>query len=248
MKRYFNIKKARKPSAAIGKGLLFLVFLVNLNFSLSFGEGIQDRFANKEKLIYKISTNGIPSGHIEWEYLGRQEVEGKLAEVLSVNSDTSILKFLNLTSKEKVFLDCENHLPLRVERDIILFGKKELIKESYNQDEGSVTITRSNDYDKEETLYRDKPIHNILSLLYFFPDDINLEKGEWMSFNLPTQKLRIKFIRERVLVKDGEKLDTYFLVGRGAKRFSLWLDKETRLPLRIDFIFPLGKVIIENKS
>jgi hypothetical protein len=213
-----------------------------------FAQNFQERFKDGKKLVYKVSANGIPSGYVEWEYLGRQKLDGKLAEVLAVSSDTNIFKFLNLTSNEKVFLDSSSHLPLRVERDVILFGKKEFIEEVYNQDEGYVKIKRSNDNDKENTLYRDKPIHNILDLLYFFPEDIDLEKGDWMTFNLPTQKVRIKFIRERVLAKDGQRLDTYFLIGRGAKRFSLWLDKESRLPLRIDFIFPLGKVIIESQS
>ncbi len=64
------------------------------------------------------------------------------------------------------------------------------------------------------------------------------------GFYLADQEIKIKYIEERSLnTEDGEK-ETYFLLGRGAKRFSLWLGKETRLPLRIEFILPIGKVSI----
>jgi len=53
-------------------------------------------------------------------------------------------------------------------------------------------------------------------------------------------------VSERQLAVGKEQRDTYFLIGRGAKRFSLWLDKENRLPLRLEFILPLGKVIIRR--
>lgn len=209
-----------------------------------FTENIGKRFKNKEKLVYEVSFNGIPSGYIEWKYLGKEDVEGKPADVLSVNSGTKIIEVLNLTSREKVFLDSKTHLPLKVERDITLFGKKEFIEEFYNQTEGYVKIVRSNSQSKEELFYQDKPIHNILALLYFFPKDIDLEKDKWMHFNLPTQKIKIKMVSQRVLSVDKKEKNTYFLIGRGAKRFNLWLDKEERLPLRLEFVSPLGKIII----
>ena len=240
-------KRKVSITAIVRVGTLAILAL-NLGSGLCFAESVGKRFKDKEKLVYKVSANGIPSGYIEWEYLGKEKIDGKEVEVLSLSSDNNIFNFLSLSSQEKVFLDSSNYLPLRVERDMVNFGKEEHIEEVYNQDEGYVKITRTNDRNKENTLYRDKPIHNILALLYFFPDNIDLQKGEWMTFNLPTQKIKIKFIRERVLAKNGQKYDTYFLLGRGGKRFSLWLDKESRLPLRIDFIFPLGKVIIESKG
>jgi hypothetical protein len=135
---------------------------------------------------------------------------------------------------------------LKVERSVVLFGKKESISEIYDQDKGTVRITRRNSEVKEDILQQDKPIQNILSLLYFFPQDQPLKKGAWMVFNLPTQVIKIKFVKERLLDTDSKKEETYFLIGRGAKRFSLWLDKKTRLPLRLEFILPVGKVSIKR--
>ncbi len=216
--------------------------------SLARGEGIRDRFAGGQKLSYKVSFNGIPSGTIEWEYLGRGKVGAREADILAVSSDTKVMNLLNLVSDEKVFLDAENHLPLKVERDIVLFGKKELIEEFYDQESGCVKIVRTNKKTRQDLFYPPKPIHNILALLYFFPKDVELEKKKWMIFNLPTRKLKIKFIKERKLSLGKKKVDTYFLIGRGAKRVSLWMDKVQRLPLRLEFIFPVGKIIITRQD
>jgi len=238
--RAFNI-------ITIMAGVVFLVIgSVTGEGSVLAGD-IEARFQSKEKLVYSVYFNGIPSGYIEWEYLGRQEVDGKTMDVLFVNSDTNIFNLLNLASKEKVFLDSATGLPLKVERDIVFFGKKEIIEEIYDQDKGQIKIKRSNSKKPESVLHQDTPIHNILELLYFFPQDVELEAGKWMTFNLPTQKIRIKMVRERVLKVNGVEYDTYFLIGRGAKRFSLWLDKEKKMPLRLEFISLTGKVTVVRK-
>ena len=214
-----------------------------VNFSLA--QDMDTRLQKNKKFLYKVSFNGIPSGYIEWEYLGKETIlDDKEAYVLEVSSDTKILKLLNLASKEQVFLDSQTYLPLWVKRDIVFFGKKELIEEIYNQEKGYVVIKRSNSKTNEDILYQKKPIHNILELLYFFPLGVELNCGKWMTFNLPNQKVQIKLIGEKKIVSGENTLDTYFLIGRGAKRFSLWLDKGDRLPLRLEIILPVGKVII----
>jgi len=224
----------------------FLSFSLFLSFV--FAKTVQERFKGKDEIVYDVSFNGMYSGQIKWKYLGTETIENETTDVLSVSSDTKILSFLDLTSKEEVFLSQSTHLPIKVKRDILMFGKKELITETYNQENGCVRIVRTNGKIKEEILYQDKPINNILALLYFFPEDLELKEGEWMTFNLPTQKVRIKMVEEKLLKVGKKSLSTYFLVGRGAKRFSLWLDKRNRLPLRIDFIVPLGKIIIRRKE
>jgi len=229
------------------KTILVLLVIFSLKtVSFSFAESIESRFRNKEKLVYKIYYNGVPSGKIEWKYLGKQSIKEGEAEVLLLSSKAKLLKLLNLTSKEKVFLDSKTCLPLRVERNVALFGKKETITEIYDQENGFVTIKKSRSKTSEEKIYQDAPIHNILELLYFFPQGIELKPNGWMEFNLPTQKVRIKMVGERRLRINGKSKDTYLLVGRGAKRFNIWLDKEKRLPLRLEFITITGKITIKR--
>ncbi|UCD15144.1 MAG: hypothetical protein JSV34_05350, partial [Candidatus Omnitrophota bacterium] len=81
------------------KGLsLFLVFLLALSGPL-LCENIRERFQGEEKLVYGVYFSGIPVGNIEWAYLGEEVVNGKNTHVLSIDSDTDILKVFNLESK-----------------------------------------------------------------------------------------------------------------------------------------------------
>ncbi len=226
------------------KKLIFILFFLIAISYPGFSQEIKERFGNSQKLTYQVFYNGIPSGYIYWSYRGLGKIGTKTVEVLRVSSDAGIFNLLDLTSDEEVFLEAATYLPLKVKRDIVLFGKTEQIEEIYNQDKGYVQIIRQGNEQKEEIIRQDKPIHNILALLYFFPQDFKLEKDKWITFNLPTQKIKIKFVKERPLKTGGGEISTYFLLGRGDKWFNLWLDKFTRLPLRLEFISVLGKVTI----
>ncbi|MFA5008880.1 MAG: hypothetical protein WC546_06655 [Candidatus Omnitrophota bacterium] len=227
-------------------GLFFFCFILMPGFGCC--DNIEERFGGEKLLYYEVFFNGIPTGKIEWQYLGKGNVNGHNAEIIMINSDTNILKLLNLESKEKVFIDSQTYLPLKVERDVVFFGKKELIEEVYNQDTGLITITKNDSSKKETFLHQKKPIHNILSLLYFFPKDIALVKDKPLYFNLPTQKITIKMLYENNVAFGKDKKDIYFLSGRGDRRFNLWLDKKERIPLKMEFIVPLGKITIVRKS
>ncbi len=246
-------KREIKASCWLKLNFTFIfLFLLSLSFNLYPNQELKERFDNLKKIEYNISFNGIHSGYIVWRYLGKDLLNNKEVDVLSVESDTDILKFLDLVSSEKIYLDQETHLPVKVKRQIELFGKKEVIEENYNQEEGEVIIVRekAGEKIKEEVYKQDAPIHNILELLYFFPEKTNLEekKGEWIKFNLPNQKVQIRFHSKRGITVAGKKKAAYFLEGRGAKRFNLWLSLENKLPLRLDFISLLGKVIIRREK
>jgi len=241
-----SLRRTRRAPANKFCSLLFLcLFLMN---SFCYGDGIEERFGKKRTLFYDVFFNGIPTGKIEWQYLGKDVVSGRKVDVILLNSDTKILKLLNLESKEKVYIDSMTYLPLKVERDVVFFGKKEKIKEVYNQDTGLITITKSNSSKKQTFLHAAKPIHNILSLLYFFPKDIALVKDRPLYFNLPTQKITIKMLYESAIAFGKDKKDIYFLAGRGGKKFNLWLDKKERIPVKMEFMVPLGKITIVRKS
>src|SRR3989338_9439690 len=153
------------------KILVFILFFLTAFNNSLFGQGVKERFGNLQKLAYQVFYNGIPSGYIHWSYEGIKKLDAQTAEVLRVSSDADIFNLLDLTSDEKVFLDAKTFLPLKVERDVVFFGKKEAIEEIYNQDKGYVQIILRGDVQKKEIIRQDKPIHNILALLYFFPQD-----------------------------------------------------------------------------
>ncbi|MFA6281947.1 MAG: hypothetical protein WCY05_05570 [Candidatus Omnitrophota bacterium] len=232
------------------KQVLIFLYILFIFFSpaLSFSESIAERFQGKDNISYDVLYNGIYAGKITWKYLGKEKLYGKEVEVIFLDSNTKIFNLLNITSKEKVFLDVATYLPVEAQRDVVLFGKQENIKEIYDQERGSVRIANSNPEKKEFVLYQSKPIHNILALLYFFPQDIALVKGKKLYFNLPTQKVTVKLVSEGTIKIGKEKKEIYLLSGSGGKRFNLWLDKKDRSPLKIEFLSMAGKVTIVKNA
>jgi hypothetical protein len=229
--------------------IIAITFILVGSLCASAQDSLKSRFEGKSKLTYDVLFNGIPTGTIDWQYLGQEIVEGRNTEVIFLKSNTNILQLLSIESNEKVFLDSQNHLPVKAERDVVFFGRKETIEEIYNQEEGLVKITRYSSTAKEELLRQDKPIHNILSLLYFFPKNIKLTKGREFFFNLPTQKVNIKVINEKTILLDNKvKRRIYYMTGSGAKKFNLWLDKRERIPLRLEFITAAGKILLVKKE
>lgn len=157
-------------------------------------------FKSGEKFIYRVTYNGIYAGGIELEYLGFRNIDNKSVDVIGLSSDVKILKLFSIQTKERLYIDSDTHLPLKVERGVKFLGRHEEILEEYNQEEGYVKLTKLDAKRKEEKKIEVKaPIHNVIALLYFFPQDIKLNLGETLSFNLPTQRISIKVRAIKVL-------------------------------------------------
>jgi len=230
-----------------------VIIVVNFNECLSgsnLGESTQLVYQEKspfklgEKFLYKVNFNGIYVGRIEWEYLGSLRMDNKLVNVLRLSSNVKILKLFSIQTIEKLYIDFDTHLPLKVERQVKLLGKQEEILEEYNQKENYVKITKVAASGTEEKIIKLKaPIHNMITLLYFFPRDIKLRLRESLSFNLPTQKIRIKVTALKMVDTARGSYEVYVLEGR-PRKFKVWLEREKRIPLRIEFPVMLGRITI----
>lgn len=229
--------------------LVFITLIASLAGFFAHASDITERLQGKDTITYTVAFNGIPSGKIVWRYAGKRHINGKVLDVISVASHTKILKLLNLESDEDIMLDEKTMLPVMVERNVKMFGNQEFIEELYDQKAGIVTITRKDSGKVDQIIRKKPPIHNILALLYFFPQSIALKERETLSFNLPTQAvhLRVRGIK-RINVKAHKNMQAYLLSGSGARKFNLWLDVNDKLPLRMDFFVSLGKVVIERQD
>lgn len=234
---------------------LIFVFIIILNSNGYFSKPVLEEstqihdqealpFKSGEKFNYKVKYQGIHVGKIEWEYLGRSNVDDKLVDVLSFFSNIKILELFSIQSKEKLYIDSETSLPLKVERDVKSFGNQEDILEEYNQGEDYVKITKiTAKGTKEKILHIKAPIHNVIALLYFFPQDVELKLGDTFSFNLPTQKISMEVIALEIVETPKGSYEAYVLEGR-PRKLKVWLEKEKRIPLRIERPIALGKINI----
>jgi len=225
--------------------VLFAFFLTAAVFAQD-ESGIEKRFNGKTVLSYDVVSGGKKSGYVKWEYQGKESLNGKAVDVLRVDSEAKILAFLDLNSHETIYLDSKNYLPVKVERDLVFFGNKELIVEHYDQEKGVVEVVKSinGKPSRSEFLKQNKPICHIMALLYFFPAAQGLIPGQKFDFKLPTSKVHVE-VKSLTKIKVGSaEREAFLLVGTGGKRFNLWLDKAELTPLRLEFLFPIGSVAI----
>ena len=61
--------------------VLLCLFLISLSV-VAFGEAIKERFEKDKKLVYKVYFNGVPCGTMEWEYLGKDNINGRGVDAL----------------------------------------------------------------------------------------------------------------------------------------------------------------------
>jgi hypothetical protein len=202
-------------------------------------------FKIDEKVLYQVRFNGVKVGKIELEYKGQQKLGKDLLDILMVSSCVRILALFEIESREKVYVDVNMRLPIKVERKVKFLGRQEIISEEYNQKEGWLKLTQTKGKTTEEKLIKvNPPIHNVIILYFLYPLDLRDEAiGKTYEFNLPTRKINIKLKEARRISTDKEIEEFYILEG-SPRRFEAWLKKGERLPLRVEMPAFLGRIVI----
>ncbi len=198
-----------------------------------------------EKIPYQVRFNGVKVGKIEFEYKGREKIGKDLQDILVVSSCVRILGLFEIESREKVYVDVNTHLPLKVEREVKFLGRQESILEEYNQKEGWLKLTQTKGKTTEERSIKvNLPIHNILILYFLYPLDLKDETiGKTYEFNLPTRKISIK-LKEARRISTPKGIEEFYIWEGAPRRFEVWLKKTERLPLRVEIPAFLGRIVI----
>jgi len=195
-----------------------------------------ENFAN-EYLTFTIKKLGLKAGVAQLDYHGVKNVDGH--DVLHVKFKAGALNFLD---EEDIYCSVDNYYPVRVERNINLWGKKEQITEVYDL-KGSVNITKYvKDEVKEQTITKDKPLDNIYCFLLRYRLKKLHEQNRDFQLILPTKDLTLKHKKDTTIRAAGEKHEAYYLEST-PKKYRLWFakDKQDNLPLRIDGAVGFGK-------
>ncbi len=201
------------------------------------------RFVAGEKLIYKIKSNAFSMGEAELYYGGIRQLDG-----VDYNYIRFTTKLPGVTDVETIYANMD-FLPVRVERDIVKFGKKEKLVEIYDQSSYVLNVFDSSDMERPEaTFKKNAPIQNAITLTYLYRN-----KPEYLTIGSKQPILLPKFDFD--LLFDGEKKTT---TGRGAEnafyfasepqKFQFWLSKDyARIPLKIQQPGMLGYALIFDK-
>lgn len=193
-----------------------------------------------EKISYDVKLGKVRLGKAKFCYLMNTELNGVSVGLMTF--ETVLAKFKDL---EKIYSDIETFLPLKVERGINVWSKKEDIIEEYNQKEYTLTITKLRGKRKEEVVIKkDGPIHNAILLPYHVRRIPELGLGWIFLAKLPTQEFEIKLISvEDVKVPAGTFKSYRF--ESTPKRFEIWISAdERRIPLKIKGSGGIGYTLV----
>ncbi|HRZ40194.1 MAG TPA: DUF3108 domain-containing protein [Candidatus Omnitrophota bacterium] len=188
-------------------------------------------YAPGETIRYQIKKMGIKAGDAVLEYKGVVEDGGRELVLLVFTADG-----FNFYDEEKIYADPETLLPVRVERDLNIFGKKEKIVEYYEQDAARVRVIKfkKGKDAEEQVLAKEGPIDNLYCFIYRYRSQGRFLKGETMTLELPTKSVEIKVV-EKTSVKVGPGDRAAFFMESVPSEYRVWFgDDPGRTPLRID--------------
>ncbi|MEW5894803.1 MAG: hypothetical protein AB1650_03430 [Candidatus Omnitrophota bacterium] len=191
-----------------------------------------------ETLTYSIKKFGMTAGEATLQYVGLMDLEGRPAIQIIFTA-----KGFNFYDQEKIFADPLTLLPLRVERDLNIFGKKEKIVEVYDAEHYLVKVTK---YDNgkvvDEMIFeRQYPIDNLYCFLYRYRLNGVFEKGHGLTMFLPTKTVVFKIENKTEIHAAGKKREAWFMKSE-PNEYRVWFGTDSdNLPLRIDGAIGLAK-------
>jgi len=231
--------------AAVLSGALFCTprdFKKN-NSSVTATSAQQLPISPGEKLSYEVTFNGLKAGTIDFEYLSRKDN----VDLVVVTTKVNVLNIFRIDSKDTVYIDAATCLPQRVERDVVFFGKPEHIIEEYNQKDGWVNVIQEKGGKiKNRIIPQAPPIHNSHSLFFIYPLALENKIGAELDFNLPLEKVKIK-VKELRKAQTSQGEREFYVCEVNPKKIVLWLDKEKRVPLKLEMPALWSKLVIRRK-
>ncbi len=191
-----------------------------------------------ERLNYGIYSVGVKVGSAVITYLGEKQVAGQLVSLITIKATAP-----GFYDVERIYGDIANSTPLRIEREIKLFGKNINIIEEYDKKNNEVLITHVSN-NKTEKIKGKSIFNNIILLLYQFRYNNNYEIGEKLQFNLPTKKLEISIDSQKSIKVPFGKFDAIF-VKSIPSQFKAWFQKgKDGIPLRVQGAIGFGNTYL----
>ena len=141
----------------------------------------------------------------------------------------------NFFDEEKIYIDPKTFLPLRVDRDLNIFGKKEKITEFYDARRGEVRIVKKAGKKVTEQVLRKKGfLDNIYCFIYRYRAFGKFQIGDKFIMNLPTTDIFIQLFKKQKVKALGRTLDAFYMQSN-PKKYRIWFDSGSgKFPLRID--------------
>jgi hypothetical protein len=178
-----------------------------------------------EKIIYNISPLGIS----EYNDLGALQLDGKVANLITFRTQVA-----GFDDTERIYSDPQTYLPLKVERDIKMWLKRENITEIYDAKNNEFTFKKfkNGKVIEEQVISADGPIHNAILLPFYLRTVPKLDIGWFLDIRLP-EKFRVTLTSIEMVDVPAGKFPAYYFTSQPSK-FEIWISiDDPRLPLKI---------------
>jgi len=191
-----------------------------------------------EVIHYDVRSLAVKQADALLELKGLVKVDGR--DVYLITFEARGMKFLDI---EKIYADPKDLYPVRVERDLNIWGSVEKIVETYDQDKFTVTVvktTKAKPKPVQLVIQKKDRIDNIYCFIYRYRLTGDFRIGASLKLNLPTKDVSMEISKKATLEAAEKTFDTVFLETIPAQ-YRLWFDMSNRkIPLRIDKLGMVG--------
>lgn len=187
-------------------------------------------FIAGEKITYAIRKFGVKVGEATLSFDGQARLQDR--DLFRI---TFIAKAVNFYDEERIYIDPVTFHPLRVERDLNIFGKKEKISEEYDLAKRQIKVRKLVDGKiSEQVLNKAGIVDNLYGFIYRYRRDGTFVLGDVLKMSLPTKELAFKLTAQQ-RIKAGGKFFESYRMDSDPQNYQVWFDQgENRIPLRID--------------
>ena len=208
---------------------IFLIVCLLILPCIVFAGESQLIFKKGEVITFKIEQMKVKAGEAKLSFEGLQEVDGQSLYLIIFKSHG-----FNFYDEEKIYVDPQNFRPVKVLRDVNIWGKKEKIMEEYLSKEKKIKITKrvGKKVTIDELPAKDN-IENIYGFIYRYRQSGSFKIGDAMDIHLPTKDIKIKLDKKTTLNAAGKEFEAYYLNSEPSK-YKIWLSSGAQhIPLKI---------------
>lgn len=183
-----------------------------------------------EKISYAIRKMNVKAGNATLVFNGPAKLDTRDTMLITFTADG-----LNFFDEEKIYVDPKTYFPVRVQRDINIWGKKEKITEDYFPGEGRVNITKvAGGKTTQSEIKKPGNIDNIYAFIFRYRRSGTFKLGEELLLKLPTQDVKLK-LEEITDIKAADRNYSAFFMKSDPPKYQVWFDaSDKKIPLRIN--------------
>ncbi len=206
-----------------------LAFVCVMMTSIVFGEEAPAfQTSPQETITFRIEKMKVKAGEATLALYEGEKLDGQDVAVIVFRADG-----FNFLDEETIYANPKTFHPMRIDRNLNIFGRKEKITEEYLA-EGTVKITKHvGGKTKVETLKPGGKPDNIYGFLIRYRREGAFTIGDTVKLHLPTKDVVIKLENKKPLKIFGKEYEAYYLVSQPGK-YKIWLDNSPeKIPLKI---------------